>query len=394
MAGHEVGVVTSVREGVRPFAVSTNPPVGVRFDVPVRYPKLLRPYLSLWYPRVGQALEEVLDEFQPDCVHAHNVHRYLGYHSLSVCWRRKIPVVVTLHDAMSVDYGRFVQGYESRPQDSQAPVDYRVRLWPTLKKYHVQYFPLRNSSIRRVLNHRVARVITQSEALARLVRANGLRVDKVVRCGLDPDQFPAQPARAENVNEMLGARAGTPTIALSGRLIEDKGCFQALQAMAVLRRNGIDATLFILGARSGDNPRFDDAVSASQLDTCVVYAGWLNPERLRAAYRLCDAVLVPSICLDVFPTVVLEAMACGVPVVATSLGGAREAVEDGRTGYIVSPFNIEAIAQRLHELLSEPDRAKAMGAAGRALIEGPLHVNAAARAYLAELRQVIEEGAQ
>ncbi len=394
LANPDVGVLTTVREGPSPYRSKFDDIVGVRFEIPVRYPKLLRPYLSLWYPRVTRAIEQVLDAVQPDCVHAHNVHRYLGYQSLSACWRRRIPVVATLHDAMSVDYGRFVQGYESEPKDSHARVDYRVRLWPTLKKYHLQYFPLRNSRIRRVLLRRVSRLIAQSEELARLLRANGLRVDEVVRCGLEPETYLEGLPQDETWRAILGARVDTPIVALSGRLIEDKGCFQALQVIEAVRKMGVDVTLLILGALAGDNARFDAAVSAMGLDENVVYAGWLDTVALRSAYQQCDVVLVPSICLDVFPTVVLEAMACGVPVVATSFGGAKEAVEHGKTGYIVSPFNIEAMARRVYDLLMQPNRAKAMGAAGQEVIQGSLHIGVAAKTYLARLRQVVEERVQ
>ncbi|NOG48987.1 MAG: glycosyltransferase family 4 protein [Chloroflexi bacterium] len=112
----------------------------------------------------------------------------------------------------------------------------------------------------------------------------------------------------------------------------------------------------------------------------IVMGGWLEGETLAAAYHLADAVAAPSICLDVFPTVNLEAMAAGKPVVATCFGGSPEAVADSATGHIVQPFDIAALSGSLAALLDDPERAAAMGAAGRGrFTEGFTAQHAAAR---------------
>ena len=74
---------------------------------------------------------------------------------------------------------------------------------------------------------------------------------------------------------------------------------------------------------------------------------------------------MPSIYVDPFPTVVLEAMAAGKPVVATGFGGAREAVVDGETGYIVNPFDTEVFAEGLERLLRDSGLRREMGWRGR-----------------------------
>ncbi|MDO8548061.1 MAG: glycosyltransferase family 4 protein, partial [bacterium] len=77
-----------------------------------------------------------------------------------------------------------------------------------------------------------------------------------------------------------------------------------------------------------------------------------------------DVVVVPSIILDSFPTVNLDAMASKKPVVATCFGGSPEAVEDGVTGFIVNPLNIENLAQKILFLLEHREEARAMGERG------------------------------
>jgi glycosyltransferase involved in cell wall biosynthesis len=76
-------------------------------------------------------------------------------------------------------------------------------------------------------------------------------------------------------------------------------------------------------------------------------------------------VVVPSIIFDSFPTVNLEAMAAGKPIVATCFGGSREAVVGGKTGYIVNPLNIEDLAQKMLYLLQNSQEANAMGERGK-----------------------------
>ena len=83
-AGHEVGVVTTVRSGAdREALEASNPRLAVH-AIATRYPKLLRPYLGLRNPASEGSLVSILRRVRPDVVHAHNVHRYLGYHSLQV----------------------------------------------------------------------------------------------------------------------------------------------------------------------------------------------------------------------------------------------------------------------------------------------------------------------
>ena len=86
---------------------------------------------------------------------------------------------------------------------------------------------------------------------------------------------------------------------------------------------------------------------------------------MRAAFQLADVVTVPSIYLDPFPTVNLEAMASGVPVVATSFGGSDEVVVDGETGYIVNPLDVDTFAGRLESLLTDSVLRTAMGQRGK-----------------------------
>jgi glycosyltransferase involved in cell wall biosynthesis len=97
----------------------------------------------------------------------------------------------------------------------------------------------------------------------------------------------------------------------------------------------------------------------------IVFAGFVkDSSRMPAWYRAADIYFHPSRA-DTAPYSVLEAMATCLPVVATSVGGIPEQVEDGRTGYLVAPGDTEAMAARLAALLTKPEKAAAMGKRAR-----------------------------
>lgn len=379
--GHEVGVLTTVRHRSQ-SAEPHESQRGIKvFSLPTSYPKLLRPYVSLYNPAVTKAVRRVIADFRPDIVHAHNVHRYLSYHSLSLCRRAGVPVILTLHDAMSVDYGRFVQAYRHRPTDIDERPDYRVRLLPTVLRYHVQYCPFRNPVIRRVLRQSVDVRCTPSRALAALLQTNGIPCDEVIPNGIDPAEYAALPDPSTSPPS-VAIRTEDPSITVPGRLTPEKGALQALEAVGRLRDRGIGCRLVLLGGKRGQARRFDRRVSELGLEDRVTYKGWLAGSELVAAYRASSIILVPSICLDNYPTVVLEAMALGKPLVVTAFGGAREAVEAAGCGFVVSPFDIPRMADYLERLINQPELARRLGAAGHRAVQGPLHIDRSVDRYL------------
>ena len=100
-----------------------------------------------------------------------------------------------------------------------------------------------------------------------------------------------------------------------------------------------------------------------------------------------------AVCLtseaEALPMSVLEAMALGRPVVATNVGGTGEAVADGETGFLVEPGDVEAVTRALVTLAADPDRAAAMGAAGRLRQRERFSGDAMVDGYLAAFQEII-----
>jgi glycosyltransferase involved in cell wall biosynthesis len=110
--------------------------------------------------------------------------------------------------------------------------------------------------------------------------------------------------------------------------------------------------------------------AALELGDTVCFAGAASQERVRGLYRRATVFVLPSVVAangdrDGLANVLLEAMAAGVPVISTSASAAGEAVSDGVDGFIVAPHDPEALAERIGELLRNPQRRQTMGRAAR-----------------------------
>ena len=350
-AGHDVSVITTTREA-EPAAPEILEGVSVH-RIHSAYRERWRSWLSLYNPRTVPKIRALLERLKPDVVHAHNVHYHLSYHSLAVAKRLGAKVFLTAHDVMLVHYGKLSEFIDPKSPECRPHPDYRLSPWTQLLVYRFWYNPFRNLAIRRYLTH-VDRIFAVSQAVKEALEQNGVGGAVVMRNGLDSGRWQADPAAAEVFIASLGL-TGKKIVLCSGRMGGLKGLGKAVEAMRVVRRAVPDAVLVVGGGKGFGQAAPEDAVTT----------GWMTPETMRAAIQASQAVIVPSIYLDPFPTATLEAMACAKPVVATCFGGTKEAVLDGETGFIVNPYDVETMAARIIELLRDAAKASRMGEAGR-----------------------------
>ncbi len=193
----------------------------------------------------------------------------------------------------------------------------------------------------------------EKEMLAEMYRASPNRIS-VVPCGVDTDKF--RPMDRDAAKRKLGLDTDLPVLLFVGRIEALKGIDVLIRAAAQLEGR---FQLVVVGGDEKDSDRRETLESlATELGVRgkVVFLDAVPHDELPTVYNASDICVMPSY-YESFGLVALEAMACGVPVVASRVGGLKETVQDGRTGYLVPWRCPEPFAERLDLLLTnEPLR--------------------------------------
>jgi glycosyltransferase involved in cell wall biosynthesis len=209
-------------------------------------------------------------------------------------------------------------------------------------------------------------VVTCTEANRRHLRelGNGTAVHRVYHgLGVDFARILAEGAE-------LPARNGRFRVLAVGRLVAKKGLDVVVEAVGILADRGVPVEAVIVGHRAPlepeVGPELQRAVSELGLEQRVHLAGSMSQAQLFEEYRRASAFCLPCRVADSgdrdgIPNVMVEAMACGLPVVGTDVSGLPELVVPGENGLLVPPEDSEAVAEALARLYLDPDFARALG---------------------------------
>ncbi len=229
---------------------------------------------------------------------------------------------------------------------------------------------------RRALRRRpgVAWLLTQTHALvapsqgiAAAARARGVPPERVtvIAGAVDVERF-SPTADGRSVRAALGV-GEAPVVGTVARLVPGRGHDLLMQAAARLRARWPALRVLLVGRGEG-RPALERLVSDHRLESTVLFTGYRGDD-LPQVLAAMDCFVLLGAGSEESCRAVLEAMAAARPVVAARVGALPETVVDGETGWLVdgSP---DAIVQRLDAILTDPDRARAMGVAGRRRVEG------------------------
>jgi colanic acid/amylovoran biosynthesis glycosyltransferase len=182
---------------------------------------------------------------------------------------------------------------------------------------------------------------------------------KVVRCGIDLDHFRMRGARPQS---------SPPRLVTVGRLSSEKGQVVLLRACRLLAERGTQVHLTLIGSGPLEGLIRDEVANATMEDL-VELTGELPPEAVRSRLEEADVFCLTSFA-EGLPISIMEAMAVGVPVIATSIAGIPELVVNEKTGLLVPPGNVVALADALEKLLGNAKlRQKIVGAARKRVEE-------------------------
>lgn len=229
-----------------------------------------------------------------------------------------------------------------RPKNLVEDILRRQRLLTTLKK--------------------LPKVLCNSRYVRERLLQNGLAAEKVEVNLL----FPGGAATGPRQTGGQAAAGGVPEILFVGRVFLEKGVEYLLRAAALIK----DAPFKVVIVGEGwDLERVKKLSSDLAIKDRATFTGYLSREEVDKYYARCRLLVLPSVWPEPFGMVGLEALAHGKPVVAFDVGGIADWLKDGEVGFLVERGNVEKLAERLAQLLTDDGLAGRMGEAGRRLVQ-------------------------
>ena len=223
----------------------------------------------------------------------------------------------------------------------------------------------------RIANSWFDQVLTVSEQVRRhCIQTDGLAPAKVrtVYNGVDLGKIDQKAADNNNLRGGLGISESAQVVTTVGNVRRIKGLDTLLRAAARVCREVPEAFFLVIGKITEPDhfAELQHLAESLGLRGRVRFAG--EREDVPAVLKASTAFCLPSRS-EGFSNALLEAMACSLPCIATDVGGNAEAISDGANGFLVRPEQPEELARHLLDLLRQPARARAMGAAARRTVE-------------------------
>ena len=311
-------------EGVDVTVVHPVPPGSRMPNVGVPNSRLLRPTMVRAKPiydfLLARWLRRRVAEEGFDLVHVH------GVRPLAATRRLAAPVVFTNHSS----------GFLARRDATQ----FRRRRTAALLR-HVRY------------------LLAPSDELVEAARSFGYAGPaEMIANGVDTEKFTPAP-------EGSAAPRREPVIVLARRLAPKNGVVWFARALAELRA---EAFRVVVAGEGVERAAMDEILREANLTERVEFLGAVANAEMPALYRRADIAVLPSLA-EATSIAGLEAMACGLPLLGTRVGGIPAIVEDGVSGLLVEPRDPAAMARALETLLVSPEMRRRMGRAGRASVE-------------------------
>src|SRR4051794_8870392 len=303
---------------------------------------------GLWSPRAFVALDRLVRDLRPDVAHVHHVHERLTLSVLDALRRRGVPTVMTLHDYKAVCPGYRLYA-DGRPCTSCLPSRYAE----VLRHRCLEGSWWRSAAA--AADGYLGRARGVYDGVGLLLAPSRFLRDRLVDGGLPPDRLRVLVNPVRSAPLPAEQPPGPAYILYAGRPVAEKGVLTLLDAAARFPP-GLRLRLVGTGRLLA---RVRERVAAEDLPVDVL--GGTDPAGVAAHLQGATAAVLPALWWENCPMAVLEAGAAGVPVVASTVGGIPELVEDGGTGLLVPPGDAAALAAAVTRLARDPGAARVMG---------------------------------
>ena len=245
---------------------------------------------------------------------------------------------------------------------------------PGFRPYDFHLYHRLMAPFLRVIWTNAARIVANSNGLRQLANTFDARYEiPIIPNGIDLQAYSS-----------MDRDWSFPRLLSVGRVVHQKGLDLAMRALGGLKQLTWEWRI------AGDGPQMQILQSlAKELGIAdrVQFLGWQSSEQLIESYKQANVFLFPSR-HEGMPNAMLEAMASGLPIIATCIAGSEELVLDDKTGYLVPSEDIESLQTALKKLLSDPARREQMGYASRAHAEANYSWESTARQYALLLEKV------
>jgi len=334
---------------------------------------------AIWAPDTHRELGALIEREAPDVAHFTNTFPLISPSAYYACRDAGVPVVQSIHNY------RLICPAATLWRDGaicEECIDHS--LLRSVRHACYRQSRLASAVLAATLAvHRnwgtYANLIDRYIALTRFAR------DKLIAGGLPADRICVKP---NFVDPDPGRRAGSGAYALfAGRLTAEKGVHTLLDAW---RQLGRDIPLRI----AGDGPLRDALARRIERESIVgaTLLGWLSPDAMSRELRGARLLIFPSEWYEGMPLAILEAFACGVPIIASRLGGMQEMIDDGRSGLLVRPADPRQLTERVRWAFEHEGELAALGEAARAEYEAHYTRAANCEQLIGIYRQAIEHG--
>lgn len=300
-----------------------------------------------WNLSAARSFGRLVDEFEPDLVHIHGIHRQLSPSILFVARRKGIPVVQTLHDYHHICPADVLLRGGHSPCSPTACRRYNTLACVAEKCVRGSLAASTLSATEtawqrmcRSYERTVARFISPSEFLAERMREGGW------------DSVPIDVVPNGVEIEVSPTRSDEGFFLIVSRLSPEKGVDVALRAAA-----RASVRIVVAGGGPSTSSLRDEFPS-------VEFRGHVGPEEVRDLLSRCTALVVPSLWFENAPMSILEAMSQATPIIASSIGGIPEQVRHGVDGMLVPPNEENALADAMTRMQSDASLSATMGQSG------------------------------
>jgi len=312
-----------------------------------RLGKILAFFSGIHNPFSRKAFGQFLRETRPDVVHIHNLYPLISPSILPECTAQGIPVVMTVHNFRLVCPNGLLLSHGEVCHRCLGGREY----WCILRNCEKNIFKSTGYALRTVAARIMRRYYNH---VNHFICLTSFQRDILVKEGLPRDRVSVLANPVEIKVTESSAAMEKNSVLFVGRVSREKGIRSLFEAARVCS----DIPFLVAG-------NFEAMPEARELAPAnVTLLGAVPSQELDALYEKARVFVLPSVWYEGFPTVLLEAMSHGLPMVCSRIGGLPEIVDDGITGLLYEPGNVDELADRIRALWQNPALCQKLGEAG------------------------------